>query len=127
MEAAAYESLSVGLTFGINSALFLDPVKKYSDPSVRDGILRKFIEAKAMGGLMITEPDFGTNALSMQSAYQTVEGGYAIQGTKHWGGLTGQANFWLVVVINGEHSQSAGAKVYIAYELDPELFFKGIL
>jgi alkylation response protein AidB-like acyl-CoA dehydrogenase len=96
VEAAAYESLSVGLMFGINSALFLDPVKKYADPSVRDGILRKFIDEKAMGGLMITEPDFGTDALSMQSAYQTVEGGYAVQGTKHWGGLTGLANFWLV-------------------------------
>ncbi len=96
VEAAAYESLSVGLTFGINSALFLDPVKKYAEGKVREEILRKFIDEKAMGGLMITEPDFGTNALSMQTAYQKVAGGYAIQGTKHWGGLTGLAGFWLV-------------------------------
>ncbi|RLB61930.1 MAG: acyl-CoA dehydrogenase, partial [Deltaproteobacteria bacterium] len=96
VEAAAYESLSVGLTFGINSALFLDPVKKYADHKVREEVLRKFVDEKAMGGLMITEPDFGTDALSMQTVYQKVAGGYTIQGSKHWGGLTGLANFWLV-------------------------------
>ena len=96
VEAAAYESLSVGLTFGINSALFLDPLKKYADPAVRDGILRKFVEEKSMGGLMITEPGFGTNALAMETAFQPVDGGYAIQGSKHWGGLTGLADYWLV-------------------------------
>lgn len=96
VEAASYESLSVGLTFGINSALFLDPVKKYAEKQIGEEVLRKFIDEKAMGGLMITEPDFGTDALSMQTTYQEVEGGYAIQGSKHWGGLTGLANFWLV-------------------------------
>lgn len=96
VEAAAYESLSVGLTFGINSALFLDPVKKYAAEPIRSEVLRKFIDEKAMGGLMITEPDFGTDALSMETTYRKTEGGYAVRGSKHWGGLTGLANFWLV-------------------------------
>ena len=44
MEAASYESLSVGLMFGINSALFLDPVKKYAEKQAREKVLRKFID-----------------------------------------------------------------------------------
>jgi alkylation response protein AidB-like acyl-CoA dehydrogenase len=96
LEAASYESIAVGLMFGINGALFIDPVSKFATNNVKPDIFRKFINEKAMGGLMITEPNFGTDALSMQTAYKETEKGYAIKGTKHWGGLTGLADFWIV-------------------------------
>lgn len=96
LETASYESIAVGLMFGINGALFIDPVSKFAGNSVKPDIFRRFIKDKAMGGLMITEPDFGTDALSMQTAYKETENGYAIKGSKHWGGLTGLADFWVV-------------------------------
>ncbi len=96
LETASYESIAVGLMFGINGALFLDPLSKFANDSVKPEIYRRFIEDKAMGGLMITEPDFGTDALSMQTAYEDSENGYSIKGSKHWGGLTGLADFWIV-------------------------------
>jgi alkylation response protein AidB-like acyl-CoA dehydrogenase len=49
-----------------------------------------------MGGLMITEPDFGSDALSMKTSYVETPDNFHIQGTKHWAGLTGQADFWLL-------------------------------
>ena len=96
LETASYESIAVGLMFGINGALFIDPVSKFASNSVKPEIFRRFIEDKAMGGLMITEPDFGTDALSMQTAYKDSQNGYSIKGSKHWGGLTGLADFWVV-------------------------------
>jgi len=96
LETASYESIAVGLMFGINGSLFIDPVSKFANNNVKPGIFRRFIEDKAMGGLMITEPDFGTDALSMQTAYKKTENGYSIKGSKHWGGLTGLADFWVV-------------------------------
>lgn len=45
---------------------------------------------------MITEPDYGSDALSMQTNYTEKADGYHLNGTKHWGGLTGMADFWLV-------------------------------
>src|SRR5690554_2790158 len=35
LAAASYESLSLSLTFGINIALFLEPVSKYAQESVK--------------------------------------------------------------------------------------------
>ena len=97
LAAASYESLALSLTIGINGALFLQPVTKYGRDEIKAPIFRRFIENKNMGGLMITEPDYGTDALSMKTAYtQGEDGAYRIQGTKHWGGLTGWADFWLV-------------------------------
>lgn len=97
LSAASYESLSLSLVFGINMALFLEPVAKYTKNEVQQHIFSQFLNEKAMGGLMITEPDFGSDALNMMTSYEEINGEYHIKGKKHWQGLTGMADFWLVV------------------------------
>ena len=96
LAASSYESLALSLTFGINWALFLQPVAKYGHESVKAPIFRKFLRDKYMGGLMITEPEYGSDALSMQTSFEEHDDHYRIRGTKHWGGLTGWADFWLL-------------------------------
>ncbi|ASB51132.1 acyl-CoA dehydrogenase [Alkalitalea saponilacus] len=96
LAAASYESLALSLTFGINSALFLQPVAKYANEESKKHVFDRFINNQNMGGLMITEPDFGSDALNMQSSFSENDGNYHIQGTKHWAGLTGWADFWLL-------------------------------
>ncbi len=96
LSASSYESLALGLTFGINWALFLQPVAKYGQDEVKRPIFERFLRDKTMGGLMITEPDHGTDALSMDTAYVEHEEHYQVQGIKHWAGLTGWADYWLL-------------------------------
>ena len=96
LAAASYESLALSLTFGINSALFLQPVGKYGQEEAKKGVFKRFLEDKTMGGLMITEPDYGSDALNMQTSYTEVDDYAFVKGTKHWAGLTGWAEFWLL-------------------------------
>ncbi|MCL3781283.1 acyl-CoA dehydrogenase [Prolixibacteraceae bacterium JC049] len=96
LSSAAYESLPLALTLGINIALFLEPVSKYANNKVKSGIFKRFLEKQQMGGLMITEPNFGSDALNMQTNYIQTDNRYHIKGTKHWQGLTGLADFWLI-------------------------------
>ena len=96
LSAASYESLALSLMFGINIALFLEPLAKYGDYSVQERVFRQFIENKAMGGLMITEKAYGSDALNMKTAYEQVDNGYHIKGEKHWQGLSGAADYWIV-------------------------------
>ena len=96
LEASSYESLALGLTMGINGGLFLQPLAKYGDEAVKAPIFHRFLHEKALGGLMITEPDYGSDALNMKTSYVEEEGGYHVRGTKHWAGLTGWADFWIV-------------------------------
>lgn len=96
LEAASYQSLPLSLMMGINGALFLQPVSRFAHNSVKASVLRNFTHSSAMGGLMITEPDFGSDALKMQTEYTSTEKGFRVKGTKHWGGLTGRADFWLL-------------------------------
>src|SRR5690554_6046450 len=96
LSAASYESLPLSLTFGINIALFLEPVSKYADESVKQAIFDRFLKEQNMGGLMITEPDYGSDALNMKTYNVETEKGYKLKGTKHWQGLTGMADYWLI-------------------------------
>jgi len=98
LETTSYQSLPLSLMMGINGALFLQPLANYGQPEAQASVFRRFIEDNNMGGLMITEPDFGSDALRMQTgfSYNEKDGNYDIEGMKHWAGLTGWADFWLI-------------------------------
>lgn len=106
LAAASYQALPLSLTFGINIALFLEPLAKYGHPDIQQSIFDRFTHDQAMGGLMITEPDFGSDALNMRTSYMETETDFELKGQKHWQGLTGMADFWIVAarkkLANGE-------------------------
>lgn len=102
----SYESLPLALTMGINSALFIQPVVKYGQQSVKSGIFEKFLNKSAMGGLMITEPGFGSDALGMNTSFSEQNGSFHLTGKKHWAGLTGLADFWLLTARRKSESGS---------------------
>lgn len=100
LEAASYESLPLSLTFGINMGLFLQPVAKYGEESVKKSVFNRFMNQQNMGGLMITEPDYGSDALNMHTYNVKKDSNYHIKGTKHWQGLTGMADYWIMTSRN---------------------------
>ncbi|MBJ7879218.1 acyl-CoA dehydrogenase family protein [Gelidibacter salicanalis] len=122
LSAASYESLSLSLTFGINIALFLEPVAKYAEESVKPDIFNRFLKNQNMGGLMITEPDYGSDALNMKTFSQENDHGYSIKGSKHWQGLTGMADYWLIAARNKTNNGDLSRDVdfYIADNSKPK-------
>ncbi|MFW2365144.1 MAG: acyl-CoA dehydrogenase family protein [Desulforhopalus sp.] len=106
LEATAYESIAVGLMMGISGSLFLEPVGKYGQEEAKRHIFKSFFETVSLGGLMITEPDFGTDALGMQTSFNESDNGFSLKGSKHWGGLTGLADFWLVTARKEKKNKS---------------------
>jgi alkylation response protein AidB-like acyl-CoA dehydrogenase len=111
LDAASYESLPLSLTFGINMALFLEPVGKYGQESIKADLFKRFLTQQNMGGLMITEPDFGSDALSMKMSNVRVGNNYHIKGTKHWQGLTGMADYWLMTSRNKNENGELGRDI----------------
>jgi alkylation response protein AidB-like acyl-CoA dehydrogenase len=59
LETTSYQSLPLSLMMGINGALFLQPVANYADDNAQKSVFERFLQKKNMGGLMITEPDYG--------------------------------------------------------------------
>src|SRR3546814_18833401 len=81
MAAASYESLPLSLTFGINIALFLEPVSKYGNEDIKRDIFNRFLHEQNMGGLMINEPAYGSDALTMKTAHRKLEDNYRLEGS----------------------------------------------
>jgi alkylation response protein AidB-like acyl-CoA dehydrogenase len=96
LETTSYESLPLSLMIGINGALFLQPVGIYGSDFAKKSVLSSFTRQRKLGGLMITEPDYGSDALKMKTSFKNVDKGYHLKGTKHWAGLTGWADYWLL-------------------------------
>jgi alkylation response protein AidB-like acyl-CoA dehydrogenase len=113
LEASSYESLPLSLMMGINGALFLQPLANYGTDEAKEQIFKRFLQENSMGGLMITEPDYGSDALKMQTAFS--QNGdpnvYHINGTKHWGGLTGWADYWLITARSQDESGNLGRDI----------------
>ncbi|MDI6402733.1 acyl-CoA dehydrogenase [Balneolaceae bacterium ANBcel3] len=96
LDISAYHALPMSLLMGINGALFIQPVAKYAEPNVAEEIFKRYRNEPVMGGLMITEPEYGSDALHMETFYQTHKDGFDVKGKKHWAGLTGVADYWLI-------------------------------
>ncbi len=122
LQAAGYESIALTLTLGINGALFIQPVSKYAKDEVKGPIFERFLEHQHMGGLMITEPDYGSDALSMQTGYTEHEDYAHLQGTKHWAGLTSWADFWLLTARkqDADGNLARDIDIFICDVTDPE-------
>lgn len=114
LETTSYQSLPLSLMMGINGALFLQPVANYGEDEAKQSVFKRFLQKKNMGGLMITEPDYGSDALRMQTGFKYSEenDSYSINGLKHWAGLTGWADYWLITARgmdkNGELGRDIG-------------------
>ncbi len=96
VETTAYYSLPLGLTLGITGTLFLLPILKHADPTLRDRLIPEFLHGPALGGIMITEPTGGTDIFGLHTTISSGNGTMALSGSKCWGGLTGKAEHWLV-------------------------------
>lgn len=122
METAAYHSLALGLTMGISGGLFAQPIAKYADTEVARRILPRLVNGGSLGGLMITEPGHGTDVLSMRTAWQREDDHYRVVGTKHWAGLSGWADYWLVMARPGKKDGDLGNGIdlFVCEQNDPD-------
>ncbi|MFO7847109.1 MAG: acyl-CoA dehydrogenase family protein [Balneolaceae bacterium] len=113
LETTSYQSLPLSLMMGINGALFLQPLGNYGHDEAKENVFSRFILDNHMGGLMITEPNFGSDALRMQTGFQYNENSesYKIEGLKHWAGLTGWADFWLITARGMDKNGNLGRDI----------------
>lgn len=134
LEASSYQSLPLSLMMGINGALFLQPLANYGSDEAKKTIFKEFLQKKNMGGLMITEPDYGSDALRMQTGFQYLEDkkSYKIDGLKHWAGLTGWADYWLITARgidkNGELGRDIGFFIHDSSNggIDVQEYYKNL-
>jgi alkylation response protein AidB-like acyl-CoA dehydrogenase len=94
---AAYHSVELALSLGITVSLFSGPVRRFAADLWRQQLEDGFLHHGMLGGMMITEPGCGTDIMACQTRCLKSQAGYELTGQKHWSGLTGLADYWLVL------------------------------
>ncbi|XP_057953548.1 isovaleryl-CoA dehydrogenase, mitochondrial isoform X2 [Malania oleifera] len=84
MEEISRASGSVGLSYGAHSNLCINQLVRNGSPAQKQKYLPKLISGEHVGALAMSEPNAGSDVVSMKCKADHVDGGYIINGNKMW-------------------------------------------
>ncbi|KAK7404687.1 hypothetical protein VNO78_05643 [Psophocarpus tetragonolobus] len=84
MEEISRASASVGLSYGAHSNLCINQLVRNGSPAQKQKYLPKLISGDHVGALAMSEPNSGSDVVSMKCKADHVEGGYVLNGNKMW-------------------------------------------
>jgi (2S)-methylsuccinyl-CoA dehydrogenase len=120
----ATEELSWG-SLGVGGSLITRP-EILTRALVRGGTedqkrrwLPRIASGELMVGVMVTEPDYGSDVANIQTTATAVDGGYAINGVKTWATFAGRANI-LMMLARTDPDRSVGHRGLSLFVVDKE-------
>ncbi len=84
MEEISRASASVGLSYGAHSNLCVNQIKRNGTPEQKRKYLPKLISGEHVGALAMSEPDAGSDVISMKLKARERGGVYLLNGSKMW-------------------------------------------
>ncbi|XP_004309871.1 PREDICTED: isovaleryl-CoA dehydrogenase, mitochondrial [Fragaria vesca subsp. vesca] len=84
MEEISRASGSVGLSYGAHSNLCINQLVRHGNPTQKEKYLPKLISGKHVGALAMSEPNSGSDVVSMKCKADRADGGYILNGNKMW-------------------------------------------
>ncbi|KAL9272721.1 Isovaleryl-CoA dehydrogenase, mitochondrial-like protein [Drosera capensis] len=84
MEEISRASASVALSYGAHSNLCINQLVRNGNPSQKQKYLPKLISGEHLGALAMSEPNAGSDVVSMKCKAERVDGGYLLNGNKMW-------------------------------------------
>ncbi|MDC7701788.1 isovaleryl-CoA dehydrogenase [Vogesella indigofera] len=112
MEEISRASASVALSYGAHSNLCVNQIYKNGNEEQKRKYLPKLISGEHVGALAMSEPNAGSDVVSMKLRADKVDGGYKLNGSKMWITNGGDAD---TLVVYAKTDVSAGAKGITAF------------
>ncbi|XP_076887141.1 2-methylacyl-CoA dehydrogenase, mitochondrial-like [Bidens hawaiensis] len=112
MEEISRASAAVGVSFGVHSNVCLNQLVRHANAAQKAKYLPKLISGEHVGALSISEPNAGSDAVSMRTKADRVDGGYVLNGTKMWStnGMIADT-----IVVYAKTNAAAGSKGITAF------------
>lgn len=112
MEEISRASASVGLSYGAHSNLCVNQIHKNGNEEQKSRLLPKLVSGEHVGALAMSEPNAGSDVVSMKLKADKADGGYLLNGSKMWITNGGDAD---VMVVYAKTDVNAGAKGITAF------------
>ncbi|ATP28375.1 acyl-CoA dehydrogenase [Chromobacterium violaceum] len=115
MEEISRASASVGLSYGAHSNLCVNQIYKNGNDAQRTKYLPKLISGEHVGALAMSEPNAGSDVVSMKLRADKTDGGYLLNGSKMWITNGGDAD---TLVVYAKTDVNAGPKGITAFIIE---------
>ncbi|QIY77908.1 isovaleryl-CoA dehydrogenase [Chromobacterium violaceum] len=115
MEEISRASASVGLSYGAHSNLCVNQIYKNGNDAQRAKYLPKLISGEHVGALAMSEPNAGSDVVSMKLKADKIDGGYLLNGSKMWITNGGDAD---TLVVYTKTDVNAGPKGITAFIIE---------
>jgi isovaleryl-CoA dehydrogenase len=112
MEEISRASASVGLSYGAHSNLCVNQIRRNGSPSQRAAYLPKLVTGEHVGALAMSEPNAGSDVVSMRLRAERRGDRYVLNGTKMWITNGPDAD---VLVVYAKTTPEAGARGITAF------------
>ena len=112
LEEVSRGSAAVGLSYGAHSNLCVNQIRRNGSEEQKQRYLPKLISGEHLGGLAMSEPNAGSDVVSMKLRAEKTGDRYILNGTKFWitNGPGGD-----VIVVYAKTDPGAGARGITAF------------
>ncbi|UTH72923.1 isovaleryl-CoA dehydrogenase [Chromobacterium sp. IIBBL 290-4] len=115
MEEISRASASVGLSYGAHSNLCVNQIYKNGNDAQRAKYLPKLVSGEHVGALAMSEPNAGSDVVSMKLKADKTDGGYLLNGSKMWITNGGDAD---TLVVYAKTDVNAGPRGITAFIIE---------
>ncbi len=112
MEEVSRASASVGLSYGAHSNLCINQLNRWGNGDQKSRYLPKLISGEHLGALAMSEPEAGSDVVSMKLKADKRGDKYILNGTKFWITNAPQAN---TLIVYAKTDMDAGSKGITAF------------
>jgi len=84
MEAISAGDAGIGLSYGAHSNLCINQLDKHATQAQKERYLPDLCSGQAIGALAMSEPNAGSDVVSMKTTATAVDGGFHLNGSKMW-------------------------------------------
>ncbi len=121
MEEISRASASVALSYGAHSNLCVNQIRRNGTAAQKQAYLPRLISGEHIGALAMSEPNAGSDIVSMKMSARKQGDHYILNGTKMWITNGPDAN---VIVVYAKTDSGAGAKGITAFIVEREFGFE---
>lgn len=113
MEEISRASASIGLSYAAHSNLCVNQIFKHGTPAQKKQYLPKLCSGEHIGALAMSEPNAGSDVLSMRLRAAKQDNGYILNGNKMWITNGPDATTYVVYAKTSTHQSSSGITAFI--------------
>ncbi len=118
VEEISRASASIGLSYGAHSNLCINQLRRWGNEEQKARHLPGLISGEHLGSLAMSEPNAGSDVVSMKLNAQAVQGGFLLNGNKMWITNAPTAD---TLMVYAKTDPSGGSKGISAFLITPDM------